>query len=91
MVCSIASALRMRMHAIIYGIIQLYIAQWTTSSKRMSSSSSTSQRMQQATSKIFLGDAGKSIYFMTEFHASDELLYNYIIDLHHNYLITARK
>ena len=57
----------------IYGI---YIAQWITSSKRTSGSSSsrTTQRMKQATSKIFLGDVSKSIYIMTEFHASDELL-----------------
>ena len=39
-----------------------------------SSSGSTSQRMKQATSKVFLGDESKSIYIVTEFHASDELL-----------------
>ena len=39
-----------------------------------SSSNSTFQRMKQATSKVFLGDASKLIYIMTEFHASDELL-----------------
>ena len=39
-----------------------------------SSSGSTSQRMKQATSKVFLGDESKSIYIVTEFQASDELL-----------------
>ena len=58
-----------------------------------SSSDSTSQRMKQVTSKVFLGDESKSIYIVTEFHASDELLrgpawdfHNYIIDLRNNYL-----
>ena len=37
-----------------------------------SSSNSTSKRMKQA--KVFLGDASKSIYIVTEFHTSDELL-----------------
>ena len=36
-----------------------------------SSSGSSSQRMKQATSKVF---ESKSIYIVTEFHASDELL-----------------
>ena len=39
-----------------------------------SSSGSTSQRMKRATSKVFLGDESKSIYIVTEFHASDKLL-----------------
>ena len=39
-----------------------------------SSSGSTSQRRKQPTSKVFLGDESKSIYIVTEFHASDELL-----------------
>ena len=39
-----------------------------------SSSNSTSRRLKQATCKVFLGDASKSIYIMTEFHTSDELL-----------------
>ena len=38
-----------------------------------SSSSSTSQRMKQATSKVFIGDVSKLIYIMTNYHASDEL------------------
>ena len=37
-------------------------------------SGSTPQRMKQATSKVFLGDESKSIYIITEFHTSDELL-----------------
>ena len=39
-----------------------------------SSSNSTSQRMKQETSKVFLGDASEPICIVTEFHASDELL-----------------
>ena len=65
-------------------------------------SGSTSQWMKQTTSKVSLGDASKSIYILTNFHASDELLrgpdrvfHNYIIDLRHNYMylhvITTRK
>ena len=38
-----------------------------------SSSSSTSQRMKQATSRVFIGDVSKSIYIVTNYHASDEL------------------
>ena len=52
-------------------------------------SGSTSQRMKQATSKVFFGYTNKSIYIMTNFYASDEFhwgpefSYTYII----NYLI----
>ena len=60
------------------------------------SSGSTSQRMKQATSKVFLGDESKLIYIVTEFHASDEVLlgpeiFMIISSLHHNYLIITRK
>ena len=54
-----------------------------------SSSSSTSQSMNQSTSKVFYLYTSNSIYIVTNFHASVELhrgsefLYNYII----NYLI----
>ena len=37
------------------------------------SSSSTSQRMKQATSKVFIGDVSKSIYIVTNYHTSDGL------------------
>ena len=37
------------------------------------SSSSISQRMKQAISKVFIGDVSKSIYIVTNYHASDEL------------------
>ena len=39
-----------------------------------SSSNNISQRMKQTTFNVFLGDASKSLYIVTEFHASDELL-----------------
>ena len=54
----------------------IYIGQWTTSSNEnaWSLSSRTSQRMKQATSKVFLGDESKSVYIVTELNASDELL-----------------
>ena len=65
----------------IYGIIQLYIAQWTMyiiqeNAWSTSSSNNTSQKMKQAISKVFLGDASKSIYIVTEFQfqASNELI-----------------
>ena len=55
--------------------IQLYITKWTTSSKRAGGvQGSTSQRRKQPTSKVFLGDESNSIYIVTEFHASNELL-----------------
>ena len=57
--------------------IQLYIystMDYITQENGWSSSSSILQRMKQATSKGFLGDESKSIYIVTEFHASDELL-----------------
>ena len=38
-----------------------------------SSSRSTSQRMKQATSKVFVGDVRKSIYIIADYHASDKL------------------
>ena len=56
-------------HSAMYSTMD-YIIQENT----WSSSSSTSQRMKQTTSKVFLGDERKSIYIMTESHASDELL-----------------
>ena len=51
-----------------------------------SSSSSTSQRMNQATSKVFCLYTSKSIYIVANFYASGELhqgpefSYNYILD-----------
>ena len=55
----------------IYGTMDYIIQENTWSS---SNGIYASQRMKQATSKKFLGDASKSIYTMNEFPASDELL-----------------
>ena len=74
--------------------IQLYIEyrsgkNYVIQENMWSSSSSTSQRMNQTTSKVFFRYTSKSIYIMTNFHTSDELhrgpefSYNYII----NYII----
>ena len=56
-------------HSAIYSTMDYIIQE-----NAWSSSGSTSQRMNQATSKVYLGDESKSIYIMTEFHASDEVL-----------------
>ena len=56
-------------HSAIYNTMDYIIQE-----NAWSSSGSTSQRMKQATSKVFLGDDCKSIYIVTDFHASDELL-----------------
>ena len=66
----IASARRRRCvlymaHSAIYSTMD-YIIQENT----WSSSGSTSQRMKQATSKVFLGDESKSIYIVTELQMS---------------------
>ena len=66
------------MHAI-YGIIQLYIEHrsrkfYIHPGERMEFKlrGSISQRMNQATSKIFFRYTSKLIYIVTNFHASDE-------------------
>ena len=57
-------------HSAIYSIMDYIIQE-----NAWSSSDSTSQRMKQATlKKVFLEDESKSIYIVTEFHTSDELL-----------------
>ena len=66
LVYSIASARGTKMRAI-YGIIQLYIAQWITSSKRRV------EFKQQYFSENETDNISKSTYTVTNFHASDEL------------------
>ena len=98
--CISTRKLRRKVCVLYMAFVQLYIEHlsrkdYVIQEKAWSSSSSTSQRINQANSKVYLGYTSKSIYIVTNFHASDELCRgpefscNYLIDYLIGYIMIS--